>query len=116
MKRDMEHLNLRDAFAPMPEEAHDALMSAARSVKEDEPVKKAAFRTVLIAACVIVATMAVAMAAGQIFGWNDFFKKAMVLISRKLLRKSWQRVNLFHGRKAMWFSPCGNVTVIPGWL
>ena len=75
MKRDMDNLNLRDAFRPMPEEARDALMSAARSVKEDEPVKKAAFRTVLIAACVIVATMAVAMAAGQIFGWNDFFKK-----------------------------------------
>ena len=75
MKRDMEHLNLRDAFAPMPEEAHDALMSAARSMKEDEPVKKATFRTVLIAACIIVATMAVAVAAGNIFGWNDFFSK-----------------------------------------
>ena len=75
MKRDMDNLNLRDAFRPMPEETRDALMSAARSVKEDEPVKKAAFRTVLIAACVIVATMAVAMAAGQIFGWKDFFKK-----------------------------------------
>ena len=75
MKRDMDNLNLRDAFRPMPEETRNALMSAARSVKEDEPVKKAAFRTVLIAACVIVATMAVAMAAGQIFGWNDFFKK-----------------------------------------
>ena len=74
MKRDMDNLNLRDAFRPMPEETRDALMSAARSVKEDEPVKKVAFRTVLIAACVIVATMAVAMAAGQIFGWNDFFK------------------------------------------
>ena len=74
MKRNMDNLNLRDAFRPMPDETRDALMSAARSVKEDEPVKKAAFRTVLIAACVIVATMAVAMAAGQIFGWNDFFK------------------------------------------
>jgi len=75
MKRDMDNLNLRDAFRPMPEETRDALMSAARSVKEDEPVKKVAFRTVLIAACVIVATMAVAVAAGSIFGWNDFFKK-----------------------------------------
>ena len=75
MKRDMESLNLRNAFASMPEEAHDALMSAARSVKEDEPVKKATFRTVLIAACIIMATMAVAVAAGNIFGWNDFFSK-----------------------------------------
>ena len=75
MKRDMDKLNLQDAFGPMPEETRDALMSAACSVKEDEPVKKAAFRTVLIAACVIVATMAVAVAAGSIFGWNDFFSK-----------------------------------------
>ena len=74
MKRDMDNLDLRSAFAPMPAETRNALMNAARSVKEEEPVKKAAFRTVLIAACVIVATMAVAMAAGQIFGWNDFFK------------------------------------------
>ena len=75
MKRDMDNLNLRDAFTPMPEETRDALMSAARSVKEDEPVKKFTFRTALIAACIIVATMAVAMAAGSIFGWNDFFSK-----------------------------------------
>ena len=75
MKRDMDNLNLRDAFVPMPEETRDALMSAARSVKEEEPVKKFTFRTALIAACIIVATMAVAMAAGSIFGWNDFFSK-----------------------------------------
>ena len=53
MKRDMDNLNLRDAFRPMPEETRNALMSAARSVKEDEPVKKATFRTVLIAACIM---------------------------------------------------------------
>ena len=71
----MDNMNLRDAFRPMPEETRDALMIAARSVKEDEPVKKATFRTVLIAACIIMATMAVAVAAGNIFGWNDFFSK-----------------------------------------
>ncbi len=75
MKRDMDNLNLRDSFGPMPEETHHALMTAARSVKEEEPVKRATIRTVCIAVCVIAATMAVAMAAGQIFGWNDFFKK-----------------------------------------
>ena len=75
MKRDMDNLKLRDAFGSMPEETRDALMTAARSVKEEEPVKRATIRTVCIAVCVIVATMAVAMAAGQIFGWNDFFKK-----------------------------------------
>ena len=75
MKRDMDNLKLRDAFGSMPEETRDALMTAARSVKEEEPVKRATIRTVCIAVCVIVATMAVAMAAGQIFGWNDFFSK-----------------------------------------
>ena len=75
MKRDMDNLRLRDAFGSMPEETRDALMTAARSVKEEEPVKRATIRTVCIAVCVIVATMAVAMAAGQIFGWNDFFSK-----------------------------------------
>lgn len=75
MKRDMDNLDLRSAFAPMPAETRNALMNAARSVKEEEPVKKAAFRTVLIAACIIMATMAVAVAAGTIFGWNDFFSK-----------------------------------------
>ena len=75
MKRDMDNLNLRDAFRPMPEETRNALMNAARSVKEDEPVKKATFRTILIAACIIMTTMAVAVAAGNIFGWNDLFSK-----------------------------------------
>lgn len=75
MKRDMDNLKLRDAFGSMPEETRDALITAARSVKEEEPVKRATIRTVCIAVCVIVATMAVAMAAGQIFGWNDFFSK-----------------------------------------
>ena len=74
MKRDMDNLNLRDAFRPMPEETREVMMRTARSLKEEEPVKKATFRTVLIAACIIMATMAVAVAAGNVFGWNDFFK------------------------------------------
>ena len=74
MKRDMDNLNLRDAFRPMSEETRDLMMNTARSLKEEEPVKKATFRTVLIAACIIMATMAVAVAAGNVFGWTDFFK------------------------------------------
>ena len=76
MKRDMDKLNLRDAFKPMPEECHNALMTAARSVKEDESVKRVAFKTALIAACVVLATMTVAVAAGSLLGiinLNDFF-------------------------------------------
>lgn len=72
MKRDFDNLNLRNAFKPMPDECRNALMTAACSVKEEEPVKRVTIRTVLIAACIIIATMAIAMAAGQIFGWTDF--------------------------------------------
>lgn len=75
MKSDMEALNLRNAFGPMPEACRDALMTAARSVREEEPVKRFTARTVLIAACIIIATMAIAVAAGKIFGWTDFYSE-----------------------------------------
>ena len=73
MTYDMNSLDLRDAFGPMPDDMREALMSAARSVKEEEPVKRMTIRTVLIAACVIIAATAAAIAAGKIFGWDDFF-------------------------------------------
>ena len=40
--------NLRDAFPAMPEECRSALSTAARSVKEEEPVKRFVLRTALI--------------------------------------------------------------------
>ena len=40
MKRDLDQMNLRNAFGGMPAEMHDALMRTARSVKEEEPMKK----------------------------------------------------------------------------
>lgn len=73
MKRNMDDLNLRNAFRPMPEACRDALMEAARSVREEEKMKRVTFRTTLIAALIIIATMAVAVASGRIFGWTDFF-------------------------------------------
>lgn len=73
MKRDHDTINLRAAFPAMPEACHDALMNAARSVKEEEPVRKTSFRAVLIAAVIIIATMAMAVAASGLFGWTDFF-------------------------------------------
>lgn len=73
MKRDMENLNLQNAFSPMPEECRDALLRSARSVKEEEKMKRAVGRTVLIVALILIATTAVAMAAGNLFGWNDFY-------------------------------------------
>ena len=63
MKSDMEQLNLREAFSQEPVSCHEALMQAARSVKEDKPVKKYTFRAVLIAALILAAMMAVAVAA-----------------------------------------------------
>lgn len=73
MKHDDFSKDLRAAFPEMPDMCHDALMTAVRSVKEEEPVRKTTFRAVLIAAAIIVATMAMAVAASGLFGWTDFF-------------------------------------------
>mgnify|MGYP007125811596 CR=1 FL=1 len=73
MKRSLNESDLRKAFRPMPEECRVALMDAARSVKEEQPVKRASFRAVLVAAVLIIASMAVALAATQL-GWVDFFQ------------------------------------------
>lgn len=75
MKRNLDNPNLRDALPGIPDECHDALMKAAFSVKEEEKVKKFTLRTALIAALIIAATAAVAIAAGNILGWNDFLKQ-----------------------------------------
>ena len=72
MKRDMDALDLRGAFAPPPEDCRRALMDAARSVKEGGPVKRAPFRAVWIAAMMLVGMMAAALAAHQM-GWVDFY-------------------------------------------
>lgn len=73
MKRDIDNLNLRDAFRPEPEACHAALMNAARSVKEEKEMKRASFRVVLIAALIIMSLTAVAFAAGNMLGWSDFY-------------------------------------------
>lgn len=72
MKREFDALHFDKASLPMPKDCYDALMDAANSVKEEEPVKRASFRTVLIAAIIIVATMGIAFAAQQL-GWVDFY-------------------------------------------
>jgi len=73
MKRDMKEIDLQNAFWPMTEECHDRLNTALSGLREEEPVKRFTARTVLIAACIIIALMAVALAAGQILGWTDFY-------------------------------------------
>ena len=73
MKRDMDNLDLRAAFRPMPEDCRAALMDAARSVREEKEMKRASFRVVLIAALIIMSLTAVAFAAGNLLGWSDFY-------------------------------------------
>ena len=58
--------NLKDQFPPMPDACHQALMNAARSVKEEEKMKKFTMRTVLVTALILALTAAVALAAGQL--------------------------------------------------
>jgi hypothetical protein len=70
--RNMDDLNLKEAFAPMPETCHAALMKAARSVKEEENMKRASYRVAFIVAAILVATMVAAFAATQL-GLTDFF-------------------------------------------
>ena len=67
-------LDLRAAFPEMPDDCRTALLFAARSVKEEKKMKRMTFRTVLIAALLIITTMTAALAATGALGWTDFFK------------------------------------------
>ncbi len=70
--RNMDDLNLKDAFAPMPDTCLTALLNATRSAKEEKNMKRASFRVALIAAVILVATMVAAFAATQL-GLTDLF-------------------------------------------
>jgi hypothetical protein len=70
----MNKLDLRPAFPPMPDACRDALLNAVSSVKEEEPMKRFSFRVIVIAALIILATMAIALAANQL-GLNDLFDR-----------------------------------------
>ena len=74
MKRTENDLHFDKAELPMPKDCYDALMNAARSVKEEKPMKRASFRAVLIAAIILIATTAAAFAAQQL-GWIEFLFK-----------------------------------------
>ena len=73
-KREMDNLNLQNAFPEMPQDCRDALLRAARSVKEEKNVKyvRFTFKTALIAALLILSMTAVALAASGALGWSDF--------------------------------------------
>lgn len=72
MKREMDQLDLKQAFHPVPEPCYRALMDAARSVREEKPVKRISYRAVVIAAVILIAAMAVAYAAVRL-GWIDYY-------------------------------------------
>lgn len=86
MKRD--DFDLRNAFSPEPEACRTALMDAARSVREDEPMKRYTIRTMLIAALIIAAMMAVAVAATQsgLMTWfSEHYKTALPAAAQEVL-------------------------------
>lgn len=76
MKREFDNLELRAAFREEPESCRRALMDAARSVREKKvTMRKNPVRTMLIAAVVAMTMLTTAFAAGEIFGWNDYFER-----------------------------------------
>ena len=74
MKKKIDDMNWRNAFRDVPEECHNAAMSAAYSVQEPEERRRAGFRLhpVLIAVLITIAMTSVAIAAGSLLGWFDF--------------------------------------------
>ena len=84
MKRDMDRPNLRAAFQPMPETCHDALMKAARSVKEEQSVKKRIPAALVLSAVLGLALIGTAYAVfssrtAEFFGlhWNRELGKSL---------------------------------------
>lgn len=75
MKRENTKLDLRAAFRDEPARCHRALMDAACSVREEEQnMKHHSMRMVLIAALIVLSMLTTAFAAGEIFGWTDYFE------------------------------------------
>ena len=89
-KHKQNDLDLKQAFSPMPDDCYQALMHAARSVKEEEPVKKTSFRMVLIAAAILILTMVVALAANElgIINFMDRFRARLPESALDLMAKT----------------------------
>lgn len=95
MKKQVEiKPDLKKSFPPMPDDCYQALMHAARSVKEENPVKKTSLRAVLIAAVILILSMAAALAANQL-GIIDImpkFRAALPEAATALLAKTENKV------------------------
>ena len=72
--KDIERINLRDAFPPMPEELRKALSIQLESFQDEEKVRRITLRPVLIAAIIIVLMTSIAYAATKL-GWVEYFKE-----------------------------------------
>lgn len=71
MKREWDGIDLRKAFSPEPAACHDALMNAARSVREEDCMKRVSFGMILLAVMLVIAMTTAAYAAGNagLFNW-----------------------------------------------
>lgn len=76
MKCNLDELDLRAAFREEPERCHQALMDAARSVREDkQPMRKHSLKTIVIALAAALSMLTTAFAAGELLGWTDYFER-----------------------------------------
>ena len=71
---DIEKINFRNAFPPMPEGMKKALKEQLNSFHDEKKVYSISFRPVLIAAIVIVLMTCVAYAATKL-GWVEYFRE-----------------------------------------
>lgn len=71
MKREWDGIFLRKAFSPEPAVCHDALMNAARSVREEDSMKRVSFGMILLAVMLVIAMTTAAYAVGNagVFDW-----------------------------------------------
>lgn len=69
----MDHMDLRQAFRPMPEKCRDALLQGARMAQDKPPAKRAPVKALLIAAAVLLITATAAIAATRL-GWADYLR------------------------------------------
>lgn len=74
MKRDWNRLDLKEAFHTIPDACSRALMETARSAGREAHQRRRGYRIALVAALMLVGTVAAALAATQL-GWTELFSR-----------------------------------------
>lgn len=93
MKKERE-LDLRNAFMPVTERFHDRVdRTLAQIIEQEErpPMKKAIWRTALIAAILTAFCLGTALAVGNMLGILDFFGKGQDIEAREDAERSIQK-------------------------